>query len=158
MAVALDPQLALDEKAVEDPDLLAALERHLRAKQDVAEAAAVVKAALEDIQRELAKHPKVTVDTALRVGRFRLSIRLVEASHREFDVAEREQLKIGLVGDDGEPVKRSYRPRRPKAAKDTAGDEALEPRAPLPADADLRPAGEMNADALAGEAERSIVH
>lgn len=115
MPVALDPQLALDETAVTDPDLEAALERHLRAKQDQSEAAGVVKAAMADIERELAKHPKLTEDHAIRVGRFRLAIRHVEGGERSFTVEDRDQLTIGLLGDDGAPVRRAYRKRGSKA-------------------------------------------
>jgi hypothetical protein len=43
MATSLDPQLALDERALNHPELEAALERHLRARDDVAEARGVVK-------------------------------------------------------------------------------------------------------------------
>jgi hypothetical protein len=37
MPASLDPQLALDERAVTNPELEAVLERRLRAKDDVAE-------------------------------------------------------------------------------------------------------------------------
>lgn len=129
MSASLDPQLALDETAITDQDLEAALERHLRAKQDLQEASGVVRSAREDIDRELAKHGELTEGRVLRVGRFRLESRFVEGGHREFDTSDRHQLSIGLVDDDGAPVKRAYRPRR-KDELPTPGDEALEPSTP----------------------------
>ncbi len=158
MPASLDPQLAFDERAINDPDLESALERRLRAKQDVAEASGVVKKAHEDVLRELAKHPPIPEDAAYRVGRFRIAIRHVEGRHVEFDTDDSDQLSFTLLGEDGEPVKRARAPRRSKREDVPAGDESLEPAGPaIDDDGDLRPTGEVNADALRGEADRSVI-
>lgn len=135
----LDPQLALDERAISDDELEKALELHLRARDDAAEARGVVKSRKRDVDTALAKHTDFPVDSALRVGRFRITKRLVEGRHVEFDSAPREQLSIGLVDADGEPAKRSST-RREKSVSD---------------EEDLRPNGDVNPDALRGEADRS---
>lgn len=137
MPPTLDPQLALDEKAVNAPELEAALERHLRAKDDVAEARGVMKTYRKEVDTELAKVGDFAVDTALRVGRFRITKTLIEARHVEFESSEREQIRIGLAEEtsDVEPVRRAVR----------AADD----------DVDLRPTGDVNPDLLRGEAERA---
>lgn len=140
MPANLDPQLALDERQINDPALERALERYLRASDDVREANQVKKTYRMEVDAALAKHP-IEVDQALRVGRFRIEKRLSEARHVEFDTEPKEQLRIGLVDEDGAPAK------RPAAVKEPSVSD----------DEDLRPRGEVNADALRGEAARSVV-
>lgn len=139
MTTNLDPQLALDERAINDAELEAALERHLRASDDVREANAVKKTYRKEIDAALAKHADFQVDSAIRCGRFRITKRTVEAKHVEFDAAEREQISIGLVDEDGIAAK------RPAAARATSVSD----------DEDLRPKGPVNAEALRGEADRA---
>lgn len=139
MPANLDPQLAMDERAITDPELEAALERHLRAKDDLAEIRGTVKTYRKEVDAALAKHSDFPVDTALRIGRFRITKRMIEGRHVEFDSAPREQLSIGLVDEDGEPKRRSAG-RKPKSESD---------------DEDLRPKGEVNVDALRGDVERA---
>lgn len=62
MAVSSNPQLALDERAINDPELEAALNRHLRASDDVREANAVKKTYRKEIDAALAKHGEFPVD------------------------------------------------------------------------------------------------
>jgi hypothetical protein len=156
MAVDLEPQLAIDEQAITDPDLEAALERRLRAKDDVAEVTGSYKRAHEDVLGLLAKHPPIPEDAAYRVGRFRIAVRHVEGRSVEFTTEPRNQLTIGLVDVDGQPVKRQYRARSKEEAV-MAGDESVEGKVAVDDNADLRPTGEVNADALRGEAERSVI-
>lgn len=143
MPASLDPQLAMDERAINNPDLEAALERHLRARDDVAEARGVVKVEKKRIDALLDTVADFEPDTALRVGRFRVTKRHIEGSHREFDTAPRDQISIGLVDADGAPLRRTAA-ASPRSATDDV-------------DEDLRPTGEVNTDALRGEAERSII-
>jgi hypothetical protein len=124
----LDPQLALDERAINNPDLERALEKHLRARDDASEARGVVKSAKAEIDAELAKLTDFAPDSALRVGRFRITKKHVEARHVEFDSGARDQISIGLVDEDGAPAK------RPAAAKVSSVSD----------DADLRPTGDVN--------------
>jgi hypothetical protein len=156
MAVDLDPQLAIDEQAITDADLEAALERRLRLKDDVAEVTGSYKRAHEDVLGLLAKHPPIPEDAAYRVGRFRIAVRHVKGRSVSFDTEARNQLTIGLVGEDGQPVKRQYRSRA-KEETVMAGDESVEGKVAVDDTADLRPTGEVNADALRGEAERSVI-
>lgn len=142
MPASLDPQLALDERAVTDDELERTLELHLRARDDVTEARGVAKQRRRDVDAALTKHGDFPPDTALRVGRFRITKRLIPADHREFDVAEREQISFSLVDADGKPSRRSS---TSKAAEKSVSDDFD----------DLRPTGEVNVDALRGEAERS---
>src|SRR5919108_1623649 len=120
MAARLDPQLALDERTINDPDLERALELHLRARDDVAEARGVVKQRRKDVDAALTRHEDFPPDSALRVGRFRITKKLIPASHREFDTSEREQLSFSLVDEDGAPARRSS---RSKAADKSVSDD-----------------------------------
>lgn len=141
MPTSLDPQLALDERAVNNPDLEAALERRLRAKDDVAEVRGVLKTASEEVNAELAKITDFEPDTALRVGRFRITKSHVEGRSVSFETEPRDQIRIGLVDEDGAPAARSAATGGPSASDDE----------------DLRPTGPVNADALRGEADRSLL-
>jgi hypothetical protein len=144
MPASLDPQLAMDERAINHPDLEKALERHLRARDDAAEARGVVKKAKAEIDAHLATVGDFEPDTALRVGRFRITKRHVEAKHVEFDAEARDQISIGLVDEDGAPAKRS-RPAKIASVSDSDDWD------------DLRPKGEVNADSLRGDADRSVL-
>jgi hypothetical protein len=143
MPASLDPQLALDEKAITNPELEQALERHLRARDDVAEARGVVKVEKKRIDALLESVDDFEPDTALRVGRFRITKRHIEGAHREFDTAPRDQISIGLVDADGNATRRS-----------SGGKPKLHS---VSDDEDLRPTGEVNADALRGDADRSLL-
>lgn len=144
MPASFDPQLALDERALTHPDLEKALEKHLRARDDASEARGVVKTAKAEIDTHLAAIGDFPADTALRVGRFRITKRHIEADHREFDTAARDQISIGLIDEDGAPARRSSS-AAPRSVVD--GDDWD----------DLRPKGEVNTDALRGEADRAIL-
>jgi hypothetical protein len=141
MAVSTDPQLAMDERALNHPDLEQALERHLRAKDDVAELRGTLKNARKKVDALIETIADFEPDTALRIGRFRITKRHVEGGHVEFDKAARDQISIGLVDADGAPAKRAAKPKLHSVSDDE----------------DLRPSGPVNADALRGDAERSII-
>lgn len=89
-------QLAFDERIVEDKELEAALEKHLRAKDDRAEINLRVKNARATVDGELARHP-LEVDETIRVGRFRITKSRKGGGHVEFDTAPSESIRIGLV-------------------------------------------------------------
>lgn len=146
MPASLDPQLAMDERAVNDPDLESALERRLRAKDDVSEVRVAYKVAHKEVNALLDKVADFPADSALRVGRFRITKRQVEAKHVEFDAEAREQISIGLVDEDGKPARRGRvsRTAKPKPASEDDFD-------------DLRPKGEVNTDALRAEADRATL-
>jgi hypothetical protein len=141
MAAALHPQLAMDERAITNPELEAALERRLRAKDDVSEVQLVYKRADEEVKAELARIPDFPPDSALRIGRFRVSKRHVAARSVSFETEARDQLSIGLVDEDGAPA----RTPKPAAARGQATDD----------DVDVRPKGQPNLAALRGDADRA---
>lgn len=147
MPASLDPQLAMDERAINNPDLEKALEKHLRARDDASEARGVVKKAKAEIDAELTKVGEFDPDTALRVGRFRITKKHVEARHVEFDSGARDQISIGLVDDDGAPAKRTAAAKVKSVSDDKDQDDWD----------DLRPKGEVNVDALRGEADRATL-
>lgn len=154
MPASLDPQLALDERSINNPDLESALERRLRAKDDVSEARGVYKTHDKEVKAEIEKVGDFPPDSALRVGRFRITKRHVDAKHVEFDADARDQISIGLVDEDGRPARRGSRSKAAPSAVATSGDDIA---GAGDDDADLRPTGEVNVDALRGEAERSII-
>lgn len=84
MPTALDPQLALDERAITNPDLEAALERRLRAKDDVAEVRGVYKVAHAEVKKLIETVGDFPPDSALRVGRFRITKARIEARSVSF--------------------------------------------------------------------------
>jgi hypothetical protein len=141
MAARLDPQLALDERAVNDPDLESALERRLRAQDDVAEARGVFKTADDEVRTGLDAIPDFGVDTALRIGRFRITKTHREGGLVSFERKASDRIAIGLIDEDGASV------RRPAIATGPSVSD----------DEDLRPTGEVNAAALRGEADRATV-
>jgi hypothetical protein len=143
MPASLDPQLAMDERAINNPELEKALERRLRAKDDVAEVRGVYKKAHAEVQAAIELLPDFEPDSALRVGRFRITKRHIDARSVSFETEARDQISIGLVDEDGQPLKRTAAAERRSATDDV--------------DEDLRPTGEVNTDALRVEAERSIV-
>lgn len=124
MATSLDPQLALDERAINDPDLEKALERRLRAGDDVAEARGVFKTADAEVKAAIEKIADFGVDEALRVGRFRITKRHVEGGLVEFERKSSDQLRIGLVDEDGNATRRSSGPKRASVSD----DEDLRPK------------------------------
>lgn len=138
MPTNLDPQLALDETAITNPDLEAALERRLRAQQDVTEVRGTYKVHHKEATRLIEAIADFEPDTALRVGRFRITKTHIDGRDVSFTTEPRDQLRIGLV-EDGE-ASAPVRTAKP---------------APVDDDADLRPTGEVNPDALRGEADRS---
>jgi len=92
MAVAAQPQIAIDEHVVESPELEQALEAREAAKAAASEARAAFKAA----------HDTATVliaalelgETTARVGRFRLMVRKVAARSVAFDTDPTTRLTI----------------------------------------------------------------
>jgi hypothetical protein len=132
-----DDQLGMDEELIENPDVEAALV----ARQELANARRSLNKDFKKAHQKaiaLLELIELPEDGAVRIGRFRVTNRFVVAAHREFDTSDRSQISIAFLGDDGAAApKRRARPAR-------ADD-----------DADLRPTGEVNADALRGAAERS---
>lgn len=139
----LEPQLAMDERAINDPDLEAALERRLRALDDRSEASAVVNQATDEVNGHIARiAPDFGVDDALRVGRFRITKKHLDGGTVSFERSASDRIQYALVDADGQPTRRTNG-RAPKSEVD--GDDWD----------DLRPKGDVNADALRGEADRS---
>lgn len=129
-----DDQLGFDEELIENPDVEAALiERQGR------------KDALSSVRKEFKEaHEKAVAaltaielpeDGAVRVGRFRVTKSIVSARSVSFETQETSRLRITLLGDES--------PRRVERARS------------LDDDVDVRPAGEVNVDALRGEVERA---
>lgn len=92
-------QLALDETTVEDNPLEAALEARLRAKDDLSEVNLVYKRAHEAAKAELARF-ELDEDTALRVGRFRITKTVIAAKTVTFETKASDRVSINVIGDD----------------------------------------------------------
>lgn len=151
MPTSLDPQLALDEQAITNADLEAALERRLKAKDDVDEVRGVLKRATEEINT-LLEPLDFPADSALRVGRFRITKRHLPGGMVSFERSASDRIQIGLV-EDGvpTPLKAPAKPGRRAKGTGAFGGKPVKDDG----SADLRPTGEVNADALRGEADRS---
>lgn len=98
MPAALDPQLALDERAVTDPELEAKLEQRLRLRQDVAEVRGTLKNVDEEVQAGI-KSLGLTEDQIVRIGRFRISLKAVAERHVEFNAEATTRVSIVLADD-----------------------------------------------------------
>jgi hypothetical protein len=134
------PQLALDERAINHADLEAALKRRMRAQDDKAEAQTVFQTADDEVKGYLAKID-LPVDSAIRVGEFRITKTHREGQPVSFERKASDRISIAHVAAETPAPDESRVSRRKKA--------------PDEADADLRPTGEVNADALRGIADRS---
>jgi hypothetical protein len=92
MSVAAQPQIAIDERVIESPELEAALEAREVAKAATSEARATLKAAHE---KAVALIGELELgETTVRVGRFRLTVRKVEARSVAFDTEPTTRLTI----------------------------------------------------------------
>lgn len=92
------PQLGLDEKVVEDAALLAALEERQAAWAAKGAAALAFKKLHDEVSSRI-ERMDLGVDTAVRVGRFRITKTATEGGHREFDVNPGERVTIKLSED-----------------------------------------------------------
>jgi hypothetical protein len=92
MAVAAQPQIAIDEHVIESPELEAALEAREVAKAAASEARASFKAA-HDTAAGLIAALELDERPA-RVGRFRLVVRKVDARSVAFDTEPTTRLTI----------------------------------------------------------------
>jgi hypothetical protein len=127
-----EAQTGFDEEVFDDPELEQALEEREKRKASAGAVAKLYQAADELAKAELARLELEDGDVA-RVGRFRITKSAIPGRSVTFDTKPSSRLRIGLVGEDaGKPV--------------AADDEQ-----------DLRPKGEVNVDALRGDAERSII-
>ena len=92
MAVATQPQIAIDERVVESAELEAALEGREVARAALSEARAAFKAADEPARGLIAA---LELDESpVRVGRFRLVVRKVEGRSVAFDTDPTSRLTI----------------------------------------------------------------
>jgi hypothetical protein len=146
MPTSLDPQLAMDEQAITNADLEAALERRFKAKDDVDEVRSVLKRATEEINT-LLEPLDFPADTALRVGRWRITKRHLPGGMVSFERSASDRIQIGLV-EDGEATK-------PTPIRKGAGSFGKPAAAKADDEADLRPKKPVNTDALRGEADRA---
>jgi len=92
-------QLGMDEKVVDHPELEELLEKRLAKKVllDVARKAydvAAEEASVEIVELRMAD------DTAVRVGRFRITKRAIPARSVAFDAKASSRIQITLLGDD----------------------------------------------------------
>jgi hypothetical protein len=98
MAPRLEPQLAMDEQAITNADLEAALEARLRAKDDVAEVNGVLKSANARVST-LLDAIDFPVDSALRVGRFRITKTHVPGRSVSFETEPSNRIRFALVDE-----------------------------------------------------------
>ncbi len=144
MAVQRSDQLGMDERTVEDPELADLLEKRLRAQDDKREIAGVFKLA-DQAAKEAIARLEMAEEDAVRVGRFRITKKATEGRHVEFDAAAGSRISISLWAEAesrGDPARQA--PAKPRRALHAVRD-----------DEDLRPTGEVNADALRGEVNRA---
>jgi hypothetical protein len=98
MPAATVDQLALDEKVIEDAALESLLDEWLSAREDASTASADLRAARKRIERE-AEKLDMGIDTAIRIGRFRIERRMRAARDVEFHTEAKDQLSIKLIED-----------------------------------------------------------
>lgn len=93
------PQLALDEKVVEIPELEDALEERQSAKAAAGEARKAYKEAHEAAKVEIEKL-ELPDDTPVRAGRFRITRSAVSARSVAFETSPTTRLNITYLGDE----------------------------------------------------------
>lgn len=93
------PQLALDEQAIEDDELEAALEERLRLQTIASETRKRYDEAHEAAGVEIAKL-ELPEGAAVRCGRFRITRASVAARHVSFDAKATSRVRITLIGED----------------------------------------------------------
>jgi hypothetical protein len=149
MALRNVAQLAFDEEVIDDAAIEAALEEREKRKASLAAVRAEFKEAHEAATTAIAVI-KLAAGSAARIGRFRITRTVVAARAVSFETEESSRLSISLVEDAAPAARRGW-------------DEAGVPEAAgavaarmLGEEADLRPTGDVNPDALRGEAERSV--
>lgn len=92
-------QLAIDEQAIEDDNILTALESWQNAKEESKAAAGITKQAKEKALALLSEVP-IDVGMAVRVGRFRITREEVKARSVSFETGASERIKIALITED----------------------------------------------------------
>jgi hypothetical protein len=97
MPAAVD-QLALDERVIEDAALEELLDVWLSAREDASTASADLRTARKRIESE-AEKLDMGIDTAIRIGRFRIERRMRAARDVEFHAEAKDQLSIKLIED-----------------------------------------------------------
>lgn len=100
MAERVKAQLALDETIVEDAELEAALEKRLRAADDVAEVRKVFEAADVEVKAGLERIGLLSTDQVVRIGRFRVSKVEIPARAVSFESKASERISIKLAEDE----------------------------------------------------------
>ena len=127
-----EAQLGLDEEVVEDDAIEAALEERAKRKNSLDAVRKIYDGAHEAAVAEIARL-ELEDGQAARVGRFRITRSAIPPRSVTFETKASSRLRIGLVEEgDAQPV---------------AADD----------DVDVRPTGEVNADALRGEVERATI-
>lgn len=94
-------QLALDEKVVEDAELVAKLERREQLRTEMAALRIEFVEVDRSVRAEVDKLD-LGVDTAIRIGRFRISRTLAPARSVTFETEAKERITIGAIDDGGE--------------------------------------------------------
>lgn len=98
LALAADPQTTIDEKTLEDPALLKALDGRHAAKTKARDAAKAAKEAHDKVTALLDAHD-LDDGAIVRVGRYRIERKAIEARHVEFDTDPSSRLTIRLLED-----------------------------------------------------------
>lgn len=91
-----DGQIGMDERVVDDPALIAALEDRLRKGDDLAEVKRSFKEA-DTFARDLIAKIDLENGQAIRVVRFRITKKFIAGGHVEYDASDRSQLGFELV-------------------------------------------------------------
>lgn len=96
MAIDGSGQLGMDERVLEDAELAKLLEARLRAGDDKREVAGVYKLADQAAKDAIAKLELADGDI-VRIGRFRITKKVTEPKHVEFDSAGGSSLQIKFI-------------------------------------------------------------
>jgi len=126
MAIEAVDQLAMDEQVIEDAEAEEALEERHRRKVALAPVRRAYKEAHEAAKFAVERHAHEIADGgAMRIGRFRVTKRVVDAREVSFETAERTQLDFATLGeseDEEEPEQIATRFAPKKVAAEVDGD------------------------------------
>lgn len=98
MALHAVPQQGFDEQAIEDKELEAALEQRESLKAIASGATATYREA-DEAAKGLVARLELPDGGAARVGRFRITRRVIKGGVRSFETKTRSQLVIGLADE-----------------------------------------------------------
>lgn len=91
-------QLGMDERAIDNDDLLTALESYHNAREESRGAGRITKEAKAKVKALLDVNG-VGVGDVIRIGRFRIERKFVPGGERTVNYSDSETIELGLVED-----------------------------------------------------------